>query len=211
MDDLQEEYLRRGEAVLFLEQNDYEPVGARIDRFWNAYDQSWAAVPKVIIDSGFRVLSGSQRDYHAAYRKPIEEALQRPAQADILAQYRLDGQKALVEVWVRNLSTQVLGDANYATLTAVVYENAHIVHTNRFVWAAPELPVRPPLGLLETGTYRLQAEIPATVRWQNCRIVVLLDYQPNVGSARYDMLQAAFAVPASLPHAIRLPLALNRP
>ncbi len=209
MDDLQEEYLRRGESVLFLEQNDYEPVGARIDRFWNAYGGTVAAVPKVIIDSGYRVISGSQWDYHAAYRKLIQEALQRPAQADIAARYTLEGQTALVEAQVRNLSDQVLSETNYATVTAIVYENAHIVHTQRFVRAAPEVPIRAPLAIGDQATFRVRAEIPATVSWQNCRIVVLVDYQPDIGSPRYDLLQAAFAVPAAMSQHLFLPSSLN--
>lgn len=205
MDDLQDEYLRRGESVLFLEQNDYEPVGNRIDRFWNAYGGTSASVPKVVIDSGYRVASGHQPDYRVAYRKLINEALERPPKADVSATYQVEGNTALVTVQVTNYSEQVLGELNFAAVTAIVYQNARIVHTHRFVRAAVELPIRSPLAVGATATYRLRAEIDPTVPWDQCRIVALVDYQPDLASSRYDMLQAALAVPSTLPFRLFLP------
>jgi len=198
--------MQAGKPVVFLEQNVYDPVGVRIDRYWDSVEQGPGfGVPFDMVDSGFRTHYGwenTQRDYETVFMAMVDEALERPAGAAIEAYYQRSDRDVTVNTRITNLSGLTLDyNTNGATAHAMVYERTPVVHTNRFVRAALPLAVRH----LEPGaTMDLDffLETVPVQYWDRAAVVVLLDYRPDpAGSTRWESLQAAVAVEGTPPTA----------
>jgi hypothetical protein len=199
VEQLAKEYDQAHLPVLFLEHNVNQPPGNRIDRWWAAYDQRRSCgVPWVIIDSGWRYTCGLE-DFRAVYTNLVNQALQRPAGADVSANFVRTGNH--LDVWLRvtNWSGRPLGPANDATANVLVVERTKVVHTTRFVRAAADSAVPLDLPPGRMGTYRLQLDNVAVGQWDRAFVVALVDYHPDAASTRYEALQAAIAVEAPPP------------
>jgi len=185
--------------VLFLEQDVDLSKGRRQDRWWAAYaGPSNIYLPLVMVDSGHQISSGSKADFKAAYRKLVDAELVRPPQAEIEAYTRQVGARMRIYARLKNTAGTTLSSAgNGATLHALVWEDARVGVTGRFVRAAPWTAISPEVA--PEGEYTATLETPdlAGVSWSSLHAVVLADYRPGSGTA-YDMLQGALAQPAAL-------------
>jgi hypothetical protein len=194
VDQLAQEYGQARDPVLFLEHNVNSPPGNRIDRWRAAADpRRTCYVPLVLIDGGWRHTCG-QEDFRAVYASLVNQALQRPAGADITAHFTRAGNH--LDVWARvaNGSGVPLGRANDATVNVLVVERTRVVHTLRFVRAAASIALPLDLAPGLTGTYRVQLDNVPVARWDRAFVVVLVDYRPDAAATRYEALQSAIAV-----------------
>lgn len=188
------EYAAAGLPVVFLEQDVYRPHGVRLDRFHDAWGSSACGVPWVIVDSGFGVTCGRETDYEVAYGRMIDEALERPALAEVEAWYERSDDDVIVRARVTNRTGGTLSFANWAVVNAIVWERAHVVHTDRIVRAASqaELTRDLPDDASETVSIVL-ADVPV-VYWDRAEVLVIFDYRPEPTEARFESLQAAVAL-----------------
>jgi hypothetical protein len=99
-------------------------------------------------------------------------------------------------VQATNLSDGVLGEANGASVHAMVYQDTAGRATHRFVRAAVAQGIAS-LLVQETATFVLQTADLTDVGWDQLHCVVAVDCRPGGASGAYDMLQAALALPAS--------------
>ena len=83
----------------------------------------------------------------------VEDALTRPPQARIEVERQRVGDGFLFAVRLTNLSGVTLGADNAARLHAIVYEEAHVADTDRFVRAAGSVAIAA-LAPGETGSSR---------------------------------------------------------
>jgi hypothetical protein len=175
------------------------------------------------------VSSGNQTsngwvDFYNVYKAMVETELARPPQAEIQAYWWREGNKVGFYVQVTNLGEVTLSQAtNQATVHAIVYEDAKVGVTNRFVRAAVSTGVSylPPnatatftletpdlLGIDFGGhflTYERIAirDLHVGVNWDNLHFVALVDYRPSGSVGAYDMLQAAVCSPIAAPFAVQ--------
>jgi hypothetical protein len=185
-----------GQPVLFLEQDVDNPVGARYGRWWAAHGYSGSVtLPLVMVDSGQQISNGSE-DFYGVYSAMVDTALARPPRAEITAYHERTGDTLTIYGALTNLSGEPLSwAANAATLHALIYEEAPIGATNRFVHAAPWSPIDTVLAPGAMMTFTLSATLSG-VNWENVHAVALADYRP--GDAAYDTLQAAVTQPPTL-------------
>ncbi|HVN31018.1 MAG TPA: hypothetical protein VMT45_03445 [Thermoanaerobaculaceae bacterium] len=199
--------------AVFVEQDVDFPMGKREDRWWAGYGSyTTVYLPLVMVDSGHQVSSGSKTDYKAAYKTLVDTELTRPPRAEIEAYARRVGNTMRIYARVINGAGTALSTAgNDATLQALVWEDARVGLTGRFVRAAPWIGISPevPPG----GAFQATLETPnlSAVNWSALHAVVFADYRPGTGSA-YDMLQGALAHPATLtadPETVTVALEVN--
>jgi hypothetical protein len=176
--------------VLFLEQNVDAPLGNRIDRWWEARNGETCGVPWVIVDSGFRVTCGAE-DFASVYHKLVDAALANPPAAAVSATYRRADPALDVTVEVTNHSPVALGNRNWATVNVLVFERAHVVHTDRFVRAVGQTALLTDLAPGRKGLYNVHLDSVPVTDWARATVVVLVDYQPASGP--FLALQAAVA------------------
>lgn len=193
VDQLSNEFSRAGKNVLFIEQDVNQPVGNRLDRWWESWDGIQLYVPMVMLDSGFWNSYGAE-DYYESYSAAVNRALARPAGAEIYAGFTRTGNNVTVVARITNHSGGRLDTSNYATVNALVYERAPILHTNRYVRAATSQAIEEPLAHGATATYTLAMDNVPVEQWRLSRVVVMLDYKPDANETAYDMLQAVEAV-----------------
>ena len=207
VDELANEYLRAGKSVPFLEHNVDATVGNRYDRWTAAYGGSAPAdtgVPLDIVDSGYRASYGWV-DFRTEYRAMVEAALERPAGAEIYAGYTREADNIELTAAVTNRSGTTLNLWNSATLHVLVWERAAVIHTERFVRAGTAGAISADLPDGQTATFRLRLEDVPVTQWQMASVLVLLDYRPDQGSTKYDMLQAVVAVEGAVPTRTPIP------
>ena len=174
------------------------PARQRYDRFWKACGCDSTYLPIVMVDSGHRISSGPQDDYQATYRAMVNAELPRPPRAEIEAYSRRVGSRMRVYARVVNGAATPLSTArNDATVHALVWEDARVGVTSRFVRAAPWAGFSTEVADGATFTTTLETTDLANVNWSALHTVVLADYAPGPGPA-YDVLQAAVAEPAGL-------------
>jgi hypothetical protein len=193
VDELAGQYDAAGLPVLFLEQNVYTPVGNRIDRYHDARGEVACGVPWVIVESGLGVTCGRE-DFAVAYRALVDDALARPALADVWARYRRFGDSVEVTADVTNRSGHSLGFGHWPTVNALVYERASVVHTGRFVRAASQTELVDDLPDGATAHVSLVLANVPVANWSKATVVVIADYRPEPGQARFASLQSAIAV-----------------
>lgn len=186
MDQLANEYAN--ERVVFVEQDVDNTVGLRYGRWWTAHDgEGSAMLPIVMVDSGHQISNGYE-DFYSVYKSMVDSALSRPPQAEIKAYHQRVDDTLYVYGELTNLSGVSLSSQNSATLHAIIYEDAQIGSTSRFVHAAPWSSIHPALAPRKTMTFTLSATLSG-VNWDNIHALALADYRPGEGA--YDMLQAA--------------------
>jgi hypothetical protein len=156
-------------------------------------------------------MSYGWEDFRQKYTSMVDAALLRPAGAEIYAGYGRSGNNVQITAHVVNRSGGPLGRGNYATVNAVVYELSRVIHTGRFVRAATSQAIATDLWHGQTATYYLSLKDVPVLEWRAARVVVMLDYRPDPGSTKFDMLQAAEAVHGSPPTAIPEPTVTPRP
>jgi len=130
----------------------------------------------------------------------VDNALARPAQAEIQAYWWRTGNKIGFYVQVENLSAATLSYSNDARVHAIVYEDARVKVTNRFARAVAYSHISN-LAPSATATFNLETSDLAGVNWDNLHFIVLVDYRPSGSVGAYDMLQAAIALPVTAPFA----------
>lgn len=188
VDQLAQEYANQ--PVIFLEQDVDNTVGSRYGRWWAAYTGTSAILPLMMVDSGNQISLGYVNFYNT-YKAMVDVSLARPPKADITAYYTRVGDTLEFEVQVTNQSGTTLSWENGATVHAIVYEEAHVNLTDRFVRTAVARSISTPLPNGNIGTYTLTTGDITGVNWDNIHSVVLMDYRPSEMSAAYDTLQAA--------------------
>ena len=188
------------QPVLFLEQDVDNALGNRNWRWWAAFEGDRAVLPEAMVSSGHQVadgsiiFSGDTFDDH--YRGMVQAELSRAPQADIEAYAQRADDRIVVTAWITNLSASTLGPETSASVSALVYEDTHVLLTDRFVRAAPYDTVYPALAPGGVRAFRLETDALSGVAWDRLHTVVLVDYRPQ-GSEAYDMLQAAPAGPGT--------------
>jgi hypothetical protein len=177
------------QPVVFLEHSVDYPQGDRYSRWWAAYGGGGSVVlPLVMVDSGFRYSNGNE-DFYDRYQAMVEDALERPAQAELEVQRERVGNAFRFTVAVTNLSGETLGTANAATVHAIVWEDAHVGDTDRWVRGADFIAISS-LEPGATGSFSLEVEPQAVSDWNQVHSVVLVDYRPSGTTGPWDMLNA---------------------
>jgi hypothetical protein len=179
-----------GAAILFLEQNVFEPKGNRIDRYDAAAGKRSCSVPWVIVDSGWRYSCG-QVDFVTEYRQMVDEALTRPAEAEITGHYVRAGNNVRVHVRVTNRSGRALTFDEWPTVGAIVYERTRVIYTSRFVRAATQQEF--PADLVDGASLEMDLIVAAVPveDWTRAHVIVIVDSRPDTAAERYVSLQAA--------------------
>lgn len=148
-----------------------------------------------MVDSGNQITHGYE-DFYNVYKAMVDIALARPAQADITATWQRVGDKVRFDVRLTNLSLVTLSSSsNSATVHAIVYEDAHVADTDRFVRATVSTDITSSLAPGATASFVLETADLSGVNWDKLHFIVLADYRPGGASGAYDMLQAAVALP----------------
>ena len=103
-----------------------------MDRWYAAYDaaQRDCSMPLAVVDSGWRWTCGWE-NFAAVYGNMVDQALLRPAGAELDADYALDGDEVRVRLAVTNRSGAALGPQNSAVISLIVFENVKELHTER--------------------------------------------------------------------------------
>jgi len=187
VDQLAQDY--SNQPVVFVEQDIDDTVGNRVSRWWAAYNTR-ATLPFTMVDSGDQISEGYV-SFYSIYSAMVDNALARPAAAEIAAKATRVGNKVHFEIEVTNRSgTTLSGSVNDATVHAIVYELARVQLTDRFVRDAPWISITTPLADNASAHFSLDSADLVGVDWSNIRAVVLADYRPGGSSGPYDMLQA---------------------
>jgi hypothetical protein len=199
IDGLAPEYT--GEPVIFIEHDVDATEGhfaARRQRWWDAYQIGGSvSLPLVMVDSGHQFSNGVEEA--SVYRSMVDAALARPPQAEIEAFWSRVGDRVNFTLEVTNLSDVTLSSANRATVWALVYEDKHVVNTDRYVRAITSTAI----STLDPGgvaSYTLQTANLTGVDWSKLHYVALVDYRPDPSQRPYDTLQAVIAKPAFSVH-----------
>jgi hypothetical protein len=183
---------------VFIEHNVDAAASNRYTRWWAAYGGGGSVtLPLVMADSGHQVSNGYE-DFETVYAAMVDAELARPAQAEIEAYSRRIGDKLRFYIELTNLSGVALSGSNWAAIHAVVYEDAQVSCTDRYVRAAPWEYVSPGLAHGASMTLTLETADLSGVVWDNLHSVVMVDYRPGGSSGPYDMLQAAYAQPVTI-------------
>jgi hypothetical protein len=180
------------QPVVFLEQG-VDPVGNRVWRFWDSYGGSTASYPCIMVDSGHQIRTGPV-SYYDVYKGMVDAEMARPSQANIVASCWRVGNRVRVSGQMTNLSGVTLSSSlNGATINAIVYEDAHVGVTDRYVRAAPSTLITSALANGGTTTFTLETPDLTGVNWDKLHTIVLADYRPAGSSGPWDMLQATRA------------------
>ena len=161
-------------------------------RWWAAFDGSYVILPMVMVGSGYQISSGPV-DFYTTYKNMIEAEKARPPLADVSAYYQRVGNHFDVRVAVINKSGVELYYTNEATVHVIVYEEAKVNITGRFVRAATATQISTPLAHGQTASFDLTTADIAPLDWGKVHVVALVDYLPQPNGP-YDTLQAAVAV-----------------
>lgn len=211
MDVVADRYEQAGSPVVFIEYNSHDPLGNRVDRWYDACpDWRNCYLPMELVDSGWRWACGP-KDYASTYTTLVDQALDRPALVDLTATYRRAGFDVDVRLDVVNRSGFDLGPANGATANVIVYERARVLNSNRFARAAAAVPVEPVLPNAGEATLQVPLRNVLVGDWNRTEVVAVLDYRPEESASRYESLQAAVASEALPPTATPPPSATPSP
>ena len=199
MDQLAQDYA--GRPVVFLEHDVDNAPPTRYGRWWSAYSGASPYLPLVMVDSGNRISNG-WLDFYSVYKGMVDAELARLAQAEVRAYWWRAGNKVHFSVQVTNSSGGALGAANGASVHALVYEDAKVHSTSRYVRAAVAKDI---VSLAAGATASLSLQTPdlSGVDWNRLHYVAAVDYRPGGASGPYDMLQAALALPVGASLSVR--------
>jgi hypothetical protein len=188
VDQLAEEYA--GDPVVFVEYDVDNPAGNRVSRWWAAWGSGGSVyLPLIMVDSGNQISNGSVA-FLQRYRAMVDAALQRPAAARLEVSRELAGNSYRFDIALTNMSGVTLGPANNATLHVIVYEEAHVGDTDRWVRAATFRSISN-LAPEATASFTVEIAPQGVVDWDKVHSVVIADYRPEGASGAYDTLQAA--------------------
>ncbi len=143
-----------------------------------------------MVDSGNQINSGYV-NFGSIYGAMVDAALARPPKADIQAGWWRNENKVGLYIQVTNLSGENLSVSNAAALHVLIYEEAHVKTTGRFVRSAIIQAIT--LANNATSTYLVESTELTGVDWSKIHAVVLVDYRPGEMNGAYDMLQAVEA------------------
>ena len=189
VDQLADEYA--GDPVVFIEYDVDNPAGNRVSRWWAAWGSGGSVyLPLIMVDSGNQISNGSVA-FAQRYRAMVDAALQRPAAARLDVNRERVGNSFRFEIALTNLSDVTLGAANSATLHVIVYEEAHVGDTDRWVRAATAQSISN-LAPGETRGFSAEIAPQGVVDWNKVHSVVIADYRPGGTTGAYDTLQAAY-------------------
>jgi len=198
VDVLATDYAAAGAPVLFLEHDVDRPAGNRLDRWFDAHGTAPCGVPLVLVDSGWRETCGERDDYRTDYAALVDEALAHPATATIRASFERQDTDVVVTAEVTNGNPHALGFEDWATVKALVFERARVVHTNRIVRAVAHTEIVADLMPGATGSYTVRLpEVPVT-DWGQAGVLVILDHRSDPDGERFAALQSALAVEGGL-------------
>jgi len=174
-----------------LEQDVENAVWSRYERWWEAYGGTGSAtLPFMMVGSGYQISNGYV-DFYNTYKNMIETEKARPPQADVTATYERIGNHFDVTVYVTNQSGSELSYANQATVHVLVYEEAKVNLTGRFVRAVSSTSISS-LANGQTDSFNLTTDDISPANWNNVHVVALVDYYSDA-MGHYDMLQSAIA------------------
>jgi hypothetical protein len=176
------------QPVVFLEYDVDNPPGDRRDLWRAAYGIGSVTLPLVMVDSGHQISNGFEA-FATVYRAMVESSLARPPLARLVVERERIGDTFSFEVRLTNLGEVTLSSSNHARLHAIVYEEAHIADTGRYVRAVASTAITS-LAPGATATFTLEVSLPGA-SWNRLRSVVLADYRPAGTTGPYDMLQAS--------------------
>ncbi len=148
------------------------------------------SLPLVMVDSGNQINNGYV-NFGSVYSAMVDAALARPPKADIQAGWWRTGNKVGLYIQVLNLSGVSLSTTNAAALHVLIYEEAHVKTTSRFVRSTLIQEIT--LANNTTATYQVESAELTGVDWNKIHAVVLVDYRPGGTIGSYDMLQAVEA------------------
>ncbi len=175
----------------------FDPPQAR----WNVIQASEAGLGLtwVVVDSGRLHHRGAETtpEAYETYTAMIDDALARPATAEINAFWWLDGSSVKVSATVKNNSAVTLTTGNNAGVYAIVKENGvkYETHTTYQPGIAAAKTAISSLAPGETDTFEIEVPDVDPTDWSKVEIIVLVDYQTAPGE-HYDQLQAAIATKA---------------
>jgi hypothetical protein len=198
IDQLAQEY--DGRAV-FIEYNIDAPVSLdRMDYWWYGYPSSYANLPLTMVDSGYQTHAGfsTYNMSYAQHKSMIDDALARPAGADVSATWERVGDAARFNVRVTNRTNVTLGPANQARVFVLVYEDAEVLYTGRFMRSYTRANISA-LAYNATANFTLTTPAMSGVDWEKLHFIAWVDYRPEDSAGAYDMLQAAVAAPSASP------------
>lgn len=194
-----------GQPVLFLEYDVDNFELERKDYFWSAHSGDGSILlPLIILDSGRQSSSGPIA-HSNVYKQMVDSALARAAAGRLEAAWWRVGDRVVTTVQLTNLSDVTLGAENGAAVHAVIYENARVKLTDRYVRADVRQEIGDGfLGLQPnaTGTYTLISEELSGVDWEHLEVVVIADYRPGNESGAFDALQAGPATRLDSPFTV---------
>lgn len=200
VDQLAEEY--GGQPVVFIEQDVDNTLGDRVSRWWRAFpDSDSIYLPLAMVNSGHQVSDGSiafpsasTLEYHDAFKTMIDQELTRPPKAVIEAYNQRSGDTIEITAW---FSIDDPAYINNVVVGVIVYENKHVLLTERFARAAVESYVYPDPFPGETTQVTLETEPLSGVDWSKLHTIVYVESIPDTGTSTepFDMLQAVVANP----------------
>jgi hypothetical protein len=178
------------DPVVFIEYDADNPAGNRISRWWASWGSGGSVyLPLIMVDSGNQISNGSVA-FAQRYRAMVDAALQRPAAGRLEVHRERVGNAFRFEIELTNLSDETLSAANSATLHVIVYEEAHVGDTDRWVRAATyrSISTLPP-G--EAASFTVELAPLGVVDWDKLHSVVIADYRLGGATGAYDTLQAS--------------------
>lgn len=181
---------------------------SRKSRYYSNPDAG-SILPLAMVDSGDQVDNGNTYFYDV-YKGMVDQALDRPAQAEITASYNRGGDKVGFAIQVTNHSGVSLSTSNGAQVHAIVYEDADVLETDRIVRSVVSADITN-LENGQTETYVLQTPNLIVNDWNELHYVALVDYRPAGATGPYDMLQAAFATIQSSTPSVTINQAAGQP
>ena len=143
-----------------------------------------------MVDSGDQVDNGNTYFYDV-YKGMVDEALGRPAQAELNGSYHRSGDMVEFAIQVTNRSGVNLSTTNGAQVHAIVYEDADVLETGRVVRSVVSTNITN-LEDDQSETFVLQTPDLIVKDCNELHYVTLVDYRPAGTTGPYDMLQAAF-------------------
>ncbi|MEE4270504.1 MAG: hypothetical protein V2I67_02445 [Thermoanaerobaculales bacterium] len=186
-----------GQAVLL--EYDFDDFGGNdvINRFWAA-DPDASYLPLVMVGSGYRTHSGYHADHYEVYSGLIADESARAPRADVEAWWRRSGDLVRCYASVHNTSDEALQVNQSAEAWFITYEKARIGVSDTWVRSATRKRFAADIEPGETADLEVEAVVSTMGDWQRAGFLFLVDDRPSGGNARFDMIQAAEARPATL-------------
>ena len=173
--------------MIIVEHDVDATLAGRLDLWFDAYGLPGTVyLPLVMVDSGHQISNGSE-DFGAVYSDMIDDALQRPAGADMAVDTERSGSVLRFDVGLVNHSGTTLSAGNEATLTALIWREPIDPNALPYVVAGGTTAIT---SLADGDTTEITFEVsagsldPTSTRW-----VVIAHYRPGT-DATHDTLQA---------------------